>query len=88
MTMGSFHALRAAATPGATLVSVKIWDGAPHNAFTDLIRHRDEWFCVFREGSRTSPDGALQVLVSEGGPGPPPHGSLRRTLTSAMRKSR
>ena len=41
----------------------KIWDAAPHNAFTDLIRFRDRWFCVFREGQgHVSPDGALQVL--------------------------
>ena len=24
----------------------KIWDRAPHNAFTDLIRHKDRWYCV------------------------------------------
>jgi len=61
--------LEAAAPAAATLVSVqKIWDGAPHNAFTDLIRHRDEWFCVFREGSaHVSPDGAIQVLTSKYG---------------------
>ena len=27
----------------------KIWDRAPHNAFTDLARYRDRFFCVFRE---------------------------------------
>ena len=32
------------------LISVeKIWSHAPHNAFTDLIRFRDRWWCVFRE---------------------------------------
>ena len=32
------------------VVSVtKIWDRAPHNAFTDLVRFRDRWFCTFRE---------------------------------------
>jgi hypothetical protein len=37
--------------PGAELVSVrKIWDAAPHNAFTDLIRFQGRWYCVFREG--------------------------------------
>jgi hypothetical protein len=46
----------------------KIWDQAPHNAFTDLIRHNDHWICVFREGgSHVSPDGALRVIVSEDG---------------------
>ena len=27
----------------------KIWDKAPHNAFTDLIRYNDNWVCAFRE---------------------------------------
>jgi hypothetical protein len=46
----------------------KIWDQAPHNAFTDLVRFKDEWFCVFREGkSHVSPDGALRVIVSKNG---------------------
>jgi len=43
----------------------KIWDKAPHNAFTDLIRFQDRWFCTFREGkAHVSPDGALRVLIS------------------------
>lgn len=43
----------------------RIWDGAPHSAFTDLIRFQDRWFCVFREGkSHVSPDGAMRVLTS------------------------
>lgn len=46
----------------------KIWDRAPHNAFTDLIRFNDEWLCVFREGaSHVSPDGVLRVIVSKDG---------------------
>ncbi|HPS00404.1 MAG TPA: exo-alpha-sialidase [Candidatus Sumerlaeota bacterium] len=46
----------------------KIWDQAPHNAFTDLIRFHDRWFCVFREGQgHVSPDGALRVLSSPDG---------------------
>lgn len=46
----------------------RIWDQAPHNAFTDLIRFRDRWFCVFREGSKhVSPDGALRVITSSDG---------------------
>jgi len=48
--------------------SRKIWDKAPHNAFTDLIRFRDRWFCVFREGAaHVSSDGAVRVLVSSDG---------------------
>ncbi len=46
----------------------KIWDAAPHNAFTDLVRYEDRWVCVFREGQgHVSPDGAVQVLVSAEG---------------------
>jgi len=46
----------------------KIWDRAPHNAFTDLIRYHGEWFCVFREGTKhVSNDGALRVLTSRDG---------------------
>ncbi|MBL8890457.1 MAG: hypothetical protein JNL67_10815 [Planctomycetaceae bacterium] len=45
--------------------SERIWDQAPHNAFTDLVRFRDRWFCVFREGQdHVSPDGALRVITS------------------------
>lgn len=53
----------------AELVSVKkIWDAAPHNAFTDLVRFDGKWFCVFREGAaHVSPDGALRVIVSADG---------------------
>jgi hypothetical protein len=46
----------------------KIWDRAPHNAFTDLIRFHDEWFCVFREGAKhVSADGALRIIASKDG---------------------
>lgn len=57
------------APPKAKLLQVrKIWDKAPHNAFTDLIRFRDKWVCVFREGQgHVSPDGALRVITSEDG---------------------
>jgi hypothetical protein len=41
------------------------WDAAPHNAFTDLVRFNNEWFCVFREGkAHVSPDGALRIITS------------------------
>lgn len=51
------------------LISVKkIWDAAPHNAFTDLTWHNGKFWCVFREGtSHISPDGALRVLRSADG---------------------
>jgi hypothetical protein len=46
----------------------KIWDQAPHNAFTDLVRFQERWFCVFREGkAHVSPDGAWRVITSTDG---------------------
>jgi hypothetical protein len=49
----------------ALVEAKKIWDRAPHNAFTDLVRFGDRWFCVFREGAgHVSPDGALRVITS------------------------
>ena len=53
----------------ATLLSVKkIWDQGEHNAFTDLIRHQDKWFCTFREaGDHVSPGGKIRVIVSDDG---------------------
>lgn len=46
----------------------KIWDGASHNAFTDLVRHQDRFVCVFREGQgHVSPDGAIRVIGSVDG---------------------
>jgi hypothetical protein len=46
----------------------RIWDKAKHNAFTDLLRYRGKWYCVFREGTaHVSPDGALRVITSEDG---------------------
>ncbi|MEX2640006.1 MAG: hypothetical protein WD266_04945, partial [Balneolales bacterium] len=51
------------------IIEVKrIWDNAPHNAFTDLIRFRGQWFCAFREGlDHVSDDGKLRVIRSADG---------------------
>lgn len=48
------------------LLSVqKIWDTAPHNAFTDLIRYDGQWLCAFREGKgHVSSDGTIRILSS------------------------
>jgi hypothetical protein len=58
-----------AVSPEPRLVQVrKIWEQAPHNAFTDLVRFEGRWYCVFREGKgHVSPDGALRVLTSSNG---------------------
>ncbi len=43
----------------------KIWDKAPHNAFTDLVFYKDKWWCVFREGeNHVSSDGAIRIINS------------------------
>src|SRR5262249_21703454 len=51
------------------IVSVaRIWDRAPHNAFTDLLRWRGRWYCVFREAEgHVGGDGKLRVLESADG---------------------
>jgi hypothetical protein len=55
--------------PEAHLVEVrKIWDAAPHNAFTDLVRFKDGWYCTFREGKdHVARDGAIRVITSSDG---------------------
>ncbi len=50
----------------------KIWDNAPHNAFTDLIRYNDKFYCTFREGTghvpgETGEDGKIRILISDNG---------------------
>lgn len=58
----------AAAPRGETPVIRKIWDQAPHNAFTSLVRFRGRWLCTFREGAKhVSPDGAIRVIASTDG---------------------
>src|SRR3954468_19918988 len=51
------------------LVSVeRIWDVGAHNAFTDLIRWRDKWYCTFREAdAHVGGDGKVRVLESVDG---------------------
>ena len=58
-----------ATQPAPALVGVaRIWDGGAHNAFTDLIRWRNRWYCTFREGdAHVGGDGRIRVLSSPGG---------------------
>src|SRR5436305_2048927 len=59
--------LLAMATPPKTeLISVKkIWDQAPHCAFTDLAYWRGHFVCAFREGrAHVATDGKIRVLSS------------------------
>jgi hypothetical protein len=61
--------LAASAGQAPELVSVKkIWDAAQHNAFTDLARFRDRWFCTFRESqAHVGGNGKIRVLTSADG---------------------
>jgi len=44
----------------------KIWDQAPHNAFTDLVRWHDLFYCAFREGrGHVSTDGRIRIIESK-----------------------
>jgi len=49
--------------------SVKIWDEAPHSAFTSLIRYRNAFYCCFREASKHvgGTDGKIRVIRSKDG---------------------
>lgn len=51
------------------LLSVKkIWDGAHHNAFTDLTRFNGQWFCTFREAQgHVTGNGKIRVITSTDG---------------------
>ncbi|MGV8091110.1 MAG: hypothetical protein AB2L24_04510 [Mangrovibacterium sp.] len=59
--------------PDADYTVEKIWDAAPHNAFTDLIKFRNKYYCTFREGTGHIPaedgtgDGGIRILVSKDG---------------------
>ena len=58
-----------AADPKPELIATKrIWDAAPHNAFTDLVRWQGKLYCAFREGQGHAGDiGKLRIIVSENG---------------------
>ena len=66
---GFCPALVLAQSKSVELVSVeKIWDRGKHNAFTDLIRFNDRWYCTFREAdAHVGGDGQLRVLGSDDG---------------------
>jgi len=49
-----------------------IWDKAPYNAFTDIIKFKGRMYCTFREGSghvpgKTGSNGEIRILVSRAG---------------------
>ena len=48
----------------------RIWDVAPHSAFTDLVRFKNQWFCTFREDKNHWGPGAagkIRVIRSADG---------------------
>ncbi|MDD4646312.1 MAG: hypothetical protein PHY99_10040, partial [Bacteroidales bacterium] len=50
----------------------KIWNQAPHNAFTDLVRYKGSFYCVFRESAKHVPagrseNGQIRILKSRKG---------------------
>ena len=50
--------------------SSKIWDKAPHSAFTDLTFFQGRFYCTFREGTGHVPgtkgkDGVIRVIASK-----------------------
>lgn len=56
----------AATTRPALLGVRKIWDAAPHNAFTDLVRFNGHLVCAFRESSgHIKKDGYIRVILSD-----------------------
>ncbi|MBP6603899.1 MAG: exo-alpha-sialidase [Verrucomicrobiales bacterium] len=59
----------ASAEPKPVLMEARrIWDKGNYNAFTDLVRFRDRWFCCFREGlEHAGDDGKVRVLQSDDG---------------------
>lgn len=52
----------------AELLSVeKIWEQAGHNAFTDLTRFQNLFYCCFRESSSATGEGVIRILLSSTG---------------------
>jgi hypothetical protein len=65
---GAAASLGQTATTARLVEHRRIWNSAPHNAFTDLIRFKGKWFCAFREGSaHVSQDGSIRVIWTDNG---------------------
>ncbi|GAA4314156.1 hypothetical protein [Compostibacter hankyongensis] len=69
VSLCSCASLRKSTTDTPMPEAIRIWDRAPHNAFTDLLRFRNAFYCVFREASAHvyGTDGKIQVLRSADG---------------------
>ena len=58
-----------ASPPNLKVRSVsRIWDAAPHSAFTDLMMVGDRLYCAFREGAGhvSGNDGRIRVIARDG----------------------
>jgi len=64
--IGASYSLAAVPVTVEVVEVSKIWDKAPHNAFTDLARWHDAFYCAFREGrGHVSTDGKIRILESK-----------------------
>jgi hypothetical protein len=60
-----FAVMQAAAAEPEIASVIQIWNQGRHNAFTDLIRWHDRWYCIFREAdAHVGGNGQLRVLTS------------------------
>lgn len=65
---GAAGAAETTPVPAPAFTQRQIWAEGPHNAFSDLIRWRDTWWCTFRESAaHVGGDGAIRVLRSADG---------------------
>ena len=55
--LSTLHSPATAAEPKVVSVK-KIWDLGKHNAFTDLIRFEDKWWCTLRESETHASPGS------------------------------
>lgn len=59
-----------AQTPNPGITVANIWDKAPYNSFTSLIRFNHAFYCAFREGTShvsAKNDGRIRILRSADG---------------------
>ena len=71
LALYNFYAVQAGKLgPGDSISVSKIWDKAPYNSFTDLIRFNNAFYCSFREGvnhAGSENNGKVRILRSEDG---------------------
>ncbi|GAA4464561.1 sialidase family protein [Nibrella saemangeumensis] len=71
LVSGAFSlAMAGSFPPGDSIAVKKIWDQGKHNAFTDLIRFNNQFYCAFREGLSHvggKNSGKIRILKSKEG---------------------